>query len=70
MLAKADAFNGGPVQDECMDLSRLSDEELWALEALLAKARACETLAGGTAGHQPYKPELLEPETLARIAKG
>ena len=60
MLAKADAVNGEPVQTEQYDLSVLSDDELWALEAIFAKAQ----------GHSAWKPDLLIPETLARIAKG
>jgi hypothetical protein len=59
MLAKEDTASGGSVQDEHFDCSVLSDEELWALEALLAKA----------ANRPAWKPELLVPETLARIAK-
>jgi transposase len=60
MLAKADAANGSPRQEEKFDPSVLSDEELGALEALLAKATS----------RPAWKPELLEPETLARTAKG
>jgi hypothetical protein len=60
MLAKADAANGSPKQEEKFDPSVLSDDELWALEALTAKA----------ANRPAWKPELLVPETLARIAKG
>jgi transposase len=59
MLAKADTASGGPTQDEHFDWSVLSDDELWALEALMAKA----------ANRPAWKPELLVPETLARIAK-
>jgi hypothetical protein len=47
MLAKADAANGGSVQKEECDFSVLSDDELWALEALLAKAQ----------GRPAWKPE-------------
>jgi len=61
--------NGGPDQEKHLDFSVLSNEELWALEALLAKAGVCEAL-GSVANRQHYKPELLEPETLARIANG
>lgn len=67
ILATAKA--GEPKQDERFDPSRLSDEELWALEALIARAGVCEAL-GSAGGHQPYKPELLQTETPARIAKG
>ena len=67
MLAKVDAANTGRV--EHFDFSALSDENLWALEALLARAGVNEAL-GSTAGRQPYKPELLQAESLARIAKG
>jgi transposase len=35
MLAKADAVKGGPAQDERMDLSRLNDEQLAQLGALM-----------------------------------
>jgi transposase len=38
MLAKADAFNGGPMPDKCFDLSRLSDEELHQVADILKKA--------------------------------
>jgi hypothetical protein len=38
MLAKADAVNGGPVQDERMNLSRLTDEQLRQLEELMTIA--------------------------------
>jgi transposase len=38
MLAKADAVNGGPVQDGRMDLSRLTDEQLRQLEELITIA--------------------------------
>jgi hypothetical protein len=38
MLANADAINGGPVRKGQCDFSVLSDEELWTLEALIAKA--------------------------------
>lgn len=38
MLAKADAANGGPVQGEHMDLSRLTDEQLRQLEELVTIA--------------------------------
>ena len=68
MLATADATNGGPQQEIHFDFSVLSDEELWALEALLAKAEVRDA-SGSTAGRQPYKPELLEPGTLARILR-
>ena len=68
MVAKANEASGGQLGPQQYDLGALSDEELWALEALLAKAGVCEALGAG--GCQPYKPELLEPETLARIAKG
>ena len=60
MLAKADAASGGPAEEERFDPSALSDDELWAIEAILAKA----------ANRPPWKPELLVPETLARIATG
>jgi hypothetical protein len=60
MLAKADAASGGSAQHEHFDCTVLSDDELWALEALIAKAST----------RPPWKPELLVPETLARIAKG
>jgi hypothetical protein len=60
MLAKADAASGGPAEKERFDPSVLSDDELWAIEAILAKA----------ANRPPWKPELLVPETLARIVKG
>lgn len=39
MLAKADAVNGEPLQTEQYDLSMLSGDELWALEAIFAKAK-------------------------------
>jgi transposase len=39
MLAKADAFNGGPAQREYFDFSVLSDDELSTLETILTKAR-------------------------------
>jgi len=68
MLAKTEAVKGGPKEEKHFDLSVLSHDELWALEALFAKAGINEAL-GSAAGRQPYKPELLEPETLARIAK-
>ena len=68
MMANADAAPGGLQQNKPFDLSLLSDEELWALEALLAKAQVGEAL-GSAGGRQPYKPEVLEPETLKRIAK-
>ncbi len=38
MLAKADAFNGGPMPDKCFDFSRLSDEELHQVANILEKA--------------------------------
>ena len=38
MLAKADAFNGAPMQDKCFDLSRLSNEELHQVGDILEKA--------------------------------
>jgi transposase len=38
MLSKADTASSGPAQDEHFDWSVLSDDELWALEALMAKA--------------------------------
>jgi transposase len=38
MLAKADAFNCGPMPDKCFDLSRLSDEELHQVADILKKA--------------------------------
>ena len=57
ILAKANAVNGGSVQEEECDFTVLSDDELGALEALLAKA-ACRPA---------HKPELLVPQTLARI---
>lgn len=60
MLAKADAVNGGSAQHEQFDCSVLSDDELSALEALFAKAQ----------GRPAHKPELLVPETMARITKG
>jgi hypothetical protein len=60
MLAKEDTASGGSVQNEHLDYTVLSDEELWALEALLAKA----------ANRPAWKTELLVPETLARITKG
>jgi hypothetical protein len=60
MLEKAGTASGGSTQDEHYDWSVLTDEELWAVEALLAKA----------AKRPAWKPELLVPETLARIAKG
>jgi len=60
MLAKANEANGESVDHEKSDFSVLSDDELWALEALIAKAT----------GRPAYKPELLLPGTLARIAKG
>jgi AcrR family transcriptional regulator len=37
MLAKADTASGGSAQDEHFDFSVLTDDELWALEALLAR---------------------------------
>jgi hypothetical protein len=52
--------NGGPVAKEQYDLKLLADDDLWALEALFAKAQC----------RPAHKPELLVPETLARIAKG
>lgn len=60
MLAKVDTANRGSAQDAHFDFSVLSDEELGALEALVAKA----------ANRPASKPELLVPETQARIAKG
>jgi hypothetical protein len=60
MLAKADTASGGPAQDEHFDWSVLTDDELWALDTIMAKA----------ANRPAWKPELLVPETLARIAKG
>ncbi len=59
MLAKADAANGRPKQEEQFDCSVLSDEELWALEALLAKA----------ASRRAWKPELLASESSAQVAE-
>jgi hypothetical protein len=59
MLVEADAANGSSKQEEQFDFSVLSDEELGALEALLAKATS----------RPAYKPELLAPETLARIGE-
>jgi hypothetical protein len=38
MLANADAANGGPVQDDRMNLSRLTDEQLRQLEELMTIA--------------------------------
>jgi hypothetical protein len=38
MLAKADAVNGGQVQDEPWDLTKLSDEELRQLGDIMEKA--------------------------------
>ena len=60
MLAKADTASGGSAQHEDFDFSVLSDDELSALEALVSKAQ----------GRPAHKPELLVPETLARIATG
>ena len=40
MLENAVKVNGGPADKELYDLKVLSDDELWALEALLAKAAA------------------------------
>ena len=56
----AGTASAGSTQDEHYDWSVLSDEELWAVEALLAKA----------AKRPARKPELLVSETLARIAEG
>jgi len=39
MLGKAHDVNGKPTDEEQYDFTLLSDDELWALEALLAKAR-------------------------------
>jgi hypothetical protein len=39
MLEKADEVGGTPADEEQYDFTVLSDDELWALEALLAKAR-------------------------------
>jgi transposase len=39
MLEKADDVNGGPAEKDQYDFTVLSDDELRALEALLAKAR-------------------------------
>lgn len=58
MLENADASNGERARD--IDLTVLTDEELWTLEALYAKAE----------GRPAWKPELLETENLARIARG
>jgi hypothetical protein len=60
MLAKAETANGGSAQDKQFDCSVLSDDELSALEALLAKV----------ASRPARKPELPVPDTLAPIAKG
>lgn len=60
MLATAETANKGTAQEEKFDFSVLTDEELSAIEALLAKAQR----------RSAWKPELLTPETLARIAKG
>jgi transposase len=60
MVAKAETANGGSAQDKQFDYSVLSDDELSALEALLAKV----------ASRPARKPELLVPDTLAPIAKG
>jgi hypothetical protein len=60
MMAKADTASGSPAQAEHFDCSVLSDDELWALDALLAKA----------ANRPVSNPELLVPETLARISQG
>jgi hypothetical protein len=49
MLANANTVSGGPAQQGQFDWSVLSDEELWTLEALLAKAE----------GRQAWKPETL-----------
>jgi hypothetical protein len=38
MMAKADAFKGGPAQDERMDLSKLSDEQLRQMIELMTIA--------------------------------
>jgi hypothetical protein len=38
MLVNADAVKGGPVQDDRMDLSRLTDEQLRILEELMTIA--------------------------------
>jgi hypothetical protein len=38
ILVKADTAKCGPAQSEHLDFSVLSDDELWALEALIAKA--------------------------------
>jgi len=65
MLAKAEAAKSRPEQQNYFDFRALSNDELWALEAILAKAGVNDAL-GGAGGRQPYKPELLEPETLAR----
>jgi len=59
MLAKADTASGGSAQDEHFGWSVLSDDELWALDALMAKA----------ANRTAWKPELLVSDTLARIAR-
>ena len=57
MLEKTDEINGGPAEEKQQyDFSVLSDDELWALEALLAKA-----------GRRPaHRPEALAPITLQR----
>jgi transposase len=57
MLAKADEVDGGPAgEKQQYDFSVLSDDELWALEALLAKA----------ASRPAHKPEALALITLRR----
>ena len=52
MLTKANTASGGSAQDEHFDWSMLSDDELWTLEALFARA----------ANRPAWKPELLVPE--------
>lgn len=46
ILAKADAVKCEQAQESRLDLTVLTNEELWALESLLAKAGVRETMGG------------------------